>query len=206
MTTRRVRGTDRTASAVVGVALVAAGAAAWDWRTRTTGLLPDGPLDLSGVEAALDSTWWPWAFAGVGVMLGVLGLWWLLAHVPRIGAARSRLADSGATGRLEVDLSALGSTLADRWESLAPVTGVRSRTMPEAPDVLVLTGHVDIEADPADLVEATRRLESEVTDAFPDGEVRVRFLVEGPARQPRTRRSTDITVDESSSRGAVNSA
>lgn len=202
MTTRRTRGTDRTASVVVGAALLTLGAAAWDWRLGVTGLVPDAPLDMSGVESVVESSWWPWVFAGAGVVLGLLGVVWLLAHVPSLTKGSSRLSTSGATGRLEVDLASLGSTLADRWASLAPVTGVRARTMPEAPDVVVLTGHVELEADASDLVEGSAQLEREVAEAFPEGEVRLRLLLDGPARQPRTRRSTDIAVDESAARTA----
>lgn len=196
MTTRRTRGADRTASVVVGAGLLALGAAAWDWRLGLTGLVPDTALDASSLESVTGSAWWPWAFAGAGILLGVLGIVWLLAHVPRLTSSTSRLSTSAATGRLEVDHGSLGSTLADRWSSLAPVTGARARTMPEASDVIVLTGHVEVEADPADLVAGTAQVEREVAGAFPEGEVRVRFLLEGTVRQPRTRRSTTIAVDE----------
>ena len=59
-----------------------------------------------------------------------------------------------------------------------------------------LSSHVDVEAEPEVLVEASRQVEREVAAAFPDGTVRVRFLLDGPARQPRTRRTTAIAVQE----------
>uniref|UniRef100_UPI001CA3ABB7 hypothetical protein n=1 Tax=Cellulomonas telluris TaxID=2306636 RepID=UPI001CA3ABB7 len=94
------------------------------------------------------------------------------------------------------DRSSLASTLADRWGSLAPVTGPRGRVLPDAPEVVELSGHVEVEAEAAALVQAATDVEREVAAAFPDGAVRVRFLLHGPARQPRTRRTTEITVQE----------
>ncbi len=194
MTTRRTRSIDRLATIVVGLALVAAALLAWDWRLDLTGWFQQ-TLRTDGADTVLDSSWWPWAWAVVGVALGVVGLLWLLAHLPRPTRGTSRIDGSDATGRLEVDVASLARTLADRWAELAPVTGVRGRTAPDAHDLVELIGHVDVEAEADALLEGTERLETEVEQAFPDGSVRVRFLLQGPGRQPRTRRTTDIAVD-----------
>ena len=74
------------------------------------------------------------------------------------------------------------------------MTGTRGRTTPDAPDVLLLSGHVELEADTADILDAADRIEREVVEAFPDLDVRVRFLLDGPSRRPRTRKSTEIAV------------
>jgi hypothetical protein len=195
MTTRRTRGTDRLVTVLLGAALLAAGLLVWDWKLDVTGLLA-GPLDLSGTDDVVTSAWWPWAAAAVGVLLGVLGLVWLLAHRPRLTRGTSRLAESDPTGRLEVDRSSLASTLAERWGSLAPVTSPRGRVLPDAPEVVELSAHVEVEADAESLVRAAADVEREVAAAFPGGAVRVRFLLHGPARQPRTRRTTEIAVQE----------
>lgn len=195
-TSRRTRGVDRLGAVLLGLALVLAAVAAWEWRLDLTGRL-GGALDLSALQDATGTTWWPWAAAVAGVLLGLVGLRWLVAHLPRLTSVSARLAESDASGRLEVDLGSLARTLAGRWEALAPVSGVRGRTSADLPDVVVLTGHVDLEADATTLVDAAAQVEREVAEAFPGGEVRVRFLLEGPARQRRTRRSTDIAVEES---------
>ncbi|MCF6377112.1 hypothetical protein L2K70_05825 [Nocardioides KLBMP 9356] len=195
MTTRRTRGTDRATTIVLGLVLLGLAALVWEWRLDLTGLL-DADREVAGVGSVVDSTWWPWVAAAVGLVLGLLGLLWLLAHLPRPTRGSTRLSGSDATGRLEADHASLAKALADRWASLAPVTGTHGRMTPDAPDVIILTGHVELEADAADILEGTAQVEREVAEAFPDLDVRVRFLLDGPARQPRTRRSTEITVAE----------
>lgn len=194
MTTRRTRGTDRLVTVVLGAALLAVGLLAWEWRLDLTGRLAPS-LDLSGIDSVVDSAWWPWAWAAAGIALGLLGLVWLLAHRPRLTRGTTRLAESDPSGRLEVDRSSLASTLAERWGSLAPVTGARGRVLPDAPEVVELTAHVEVEAEADALVHAAGQVEREVAEAFPDHAVRVRFVLQGPARQPRTRRTTDIAVE-----------
>lgn len=193
MTTRRTRGTDRAATVLLGLVLIALAALVWEWRLDLTGLL-DPRAEVAGVGSVVDSTWWPWVAAAVGLVLGILGLLWLLAHLPRPTRGSTRLSGSDATGRLEADHASLAKALAERWAALAPVTGTRGRTTPDAPDVLLLSGHVELEADTADILDAADRIEREVVEAFPDLDVRVRFLLDGPSRQPRTRKSTEIAV------------
>lgn len=194
MTTRRTRGTDRLVTVVLGAVLLAVGLLAWEWRLDLTGRLAPS-LDLSGIDPVVDSAWWPWAWAVAGIALGLLGLVWLLAHRPRLTRGTTRLAESDPSGRLEVDRSSLASTLAERWGSLAPVTGARGRVLPDAPEVVELTAHVEVEAEADALVQAAAQVEREVAEAFPDHAVRVRFVLSGPARQPRTRRTTEIAVE-----------
>lgn len=194
MTTRRTRGTDRLVTVVLGIVLLAVGVLAWEWRLDLTGRLAPS-LDLAGVDAIVDTAWWPWAWAAAGLALGLLGLVWLLAHRPHLTRGTTRLADSDPTGRLEVDRSSLASTLAERWGSVAPVTGAHGRVLPDAPEVVELTAHVEVEAEAEALVRAAAQVEREVAEAFPDHAVRVRFVLSGPARQPRTRRTTDIAVE-----------
>ena len=193
MTTRRTRGTDRAATVLLGLVLIALAALLWEWRLDLTGLL-DTEGEVAGVGSVVTSDWWPWVAAAVGLVLGVLGLLWLLAHLPRPTRGTTRLSASDATGRLEADHASLAKALAERWASLAPVTGTRGRTSPDAPDVVLLTGHVELEADAVDILDAAAQVEREVVEAFPDLDVRVRFLLEGPSRQPRTRRTTEIAV------------
>src|SRR6478735_5605241 len=144
---------------------------------------------LGAVLLAAGLAAWDWRLGLTG------GLASILAHRPRLTRGTSRLAESDPTGRLEVDRSSLASTLAERWGDLAPVTGARGRALPDAPEVVELSAHVEVEADAEALVQAASQLEREVAEAFPDDAVRVRLLLDGPARQRRTRRTTDIAVE-----------
>ena len=123
---RSVLGLDRFLAVVVGLCLVVVGAAVASWYT---GWLADvwtaTPKELSTAGAAdvVEMSWWRWAAIGAGVLAVVLGLWWLIAHLPRRGVGMLVLPGSGKTGRLLVDpagpASAAADTLADSRASAA---------------------------------------------------------------------------------------
>ena len=59
MTTRRTRSLDRLATVVVGLALLAVGLLAWEWRLDLTGWFQQ-TLRTDGADGVLDSSWFPW--------------------------------------------------------------------------------------------------------------------------------------------------
>ncbi len=195
MTTRRTRGTDRAATILLGLVLIALAAARLGVAAR-----PDRTARPAGPRSP-----------GVGLrrreQLVALGRrrgrrccsassdcsgCWPTCHARPAAAPGSPASD--ATGRLEADHASLAKALAERWAPSPRSPATRGRTSPDAPDVVVLSGHVELEADVADILDAADQVEREVAEAFPDLDVRVRFLLEGPSRQPRTRRSTEIAV------------
>jgi hypothetical protein len=182
---RRTAVLDRVVLALVGLVLLAAGLLALDWRTGTVLDLPDR-LDAGAVLDTVDSSWWPWASAGVGVVLGLLGLAWLLAHLPRRGPGRTRLAASDQSGTLEVDLRSVAGAVADRLEELGPVTGARGTTdRVRGTTVLEVRGRVEPDADTDALDQAVRTCAAEVEQAFA-GAVPLRVLLDAPRRtRPR---------------------
>lgn len=102
---------DRIAVLVIGLLLLAAGAAAvlW-WQGRLAG---GRPVQLVA-PLRVDASWWPWACGGVGAVLVVVGLWWLSGHrrAPRVRDVR--LADDTNTdGTLSADAAAVASAAAD---------------------------------------------------------------------------------------------
>jgi hypothetical protein len=113
---------DRLAAAVIAVVLIAAGAAALGWRYD---LIPDATdrLEINGLAGLPQEAWWPWATGAGGVLLVVLGLIWLVRHLPRRGTGRLRLPGSDETGRLTADANAAASTAG---HVLAQTPGVRS--------------------------------------------------------------------------------
>ena len=121
------RATDRAVVTVVALVLVGLGLLAVDWRTGT--VLALGPrLDLGGLRTAVDSAWWPWVAAVVGVLLVVIALRWVLALLPGRGPGRVRLGASDQRGTLELDLRSIGAAVSTRLEELGPLTGVRHTT------------------------------------------------------------------------------
>jgi hypothetical protein len=125
---RRVLAWDRIAVFVVAVVLLALGAAVALWGagqlTRLWAGAPDR-LSTSGVTATYGQSWWRAVSIAAGAVLTLLGLWWLLAHVPRTHVGALRLPGSGSHGRLSVDGDSAVAVAAD---VLADVRGVRSAT------------------------------------------------------------------------------
>lgn len=123
---RATASVDRTSTAVVGLALIALGGGAIAWEQ---GRFPGRErLDAAFVDTAVDAGWWPWALAAAAIILVLLGLWWLLAHLPRrsVGTvAFASSADADVDGRLSVDL---GTAARSAAKSLAAHEGVVSAT------------------------------------------------------------------------------
>ncbi|CCQ14018.1 putative uncharacterized protein [Rhodococcus sp. AW25M09] len=123
---RATASVDRTSTAVVGLALIALGGGAIAWER---GKFPGRErIDAAFVDTALDAGWWPWALAAAAIVLVLLGLRWLLAHLPRrsIGiVAFASTADATVDGRLSVDLTTAARSAA---KSLAAHDGVVSAT------------------------------------------------------------------------------
>jgi hypothetical protein len=190
--------TDRLVLALLGLVLVAAGVLAVAWRTGwAERWWPSGPagdgwsdrlptLDATGL---VEAPWWPWACLGAALLLVLLGLRWLVAHLPGRVDKRFTLAGSDAGGRLRVDLGAVADAAAD---DLAADGAVRSSSGRVAHDgrrrCVDLVAGVDPHADLRSVrraVDATvGRLGGALGDAVP---VRVRVEVARGGRE-RARR------------------
>jgi len=148
---RGVRATNRVVAFVVGLALLVVGVAAVLWWAGVLGdVWAQTPtaLDPGRVSEVTDATWFGWAATVSGVVLGLLALWWLLAHLgtPRVGTLT--LAGSDASGRLTIDVGALAGHVADEARRLPGVVGARSTVdLDRGRYVLVSTLQVDPEAD-----------------------------------------------------------
>jgi hypothetical protein len=102
---RGVIALDRTVGLLIALALIAGGALAICWWYD---VLPAAPNQLK-LHAPADYTatsWWPWATGAAGVVLILLGLWWLVRHVPRRVSGRFSLPGSNQYGRLHADAHA----------------------------------------------------------------------------------------------------
>lgn len=112
---------DRLAALVIGVVLIAAGAAALGWRYD---LIPDAPsrLQINGLTELPQTPWWPWATGAGGLLLIVLGLTWLVRHIPRRGTGQLQLIGSDTTGYLTADANAAATAAV---HALALTPGIR---------------------------------------------------------------------------------
>jgi hypothetical protein len=118
---RGVLGLDRLVGLLLSVVLIAGGALTVLWGTRQVGVLT-APLDVTPVRQALDESWWPWAVGGTGLLLVVLGVLWLLAHVPGRGVEPVLLPGTGRSGRLSAEVRPVADAAA---AALAPTLGVQ---------------------------------------------------------------------------------
>jgi hypothetical protein len=118
---RGVIALDRIVGLLIAIVLIAVGAAALGWRYD---VIPDAPdqVRLGGLTDLPGEPWWPWATGALGLLLLVLGLSWLVRHVPRRGIGRLRLPGSDDSGQLTTDANAAVSAAA---QALAQTAGVR---------------------------------------------------------------------------------
>ena len=149
--TRGVAAVNRVVALLVGLVLLAAGVAAvlwWsgllgDWWSRTP-----TALDPTQADQVVDRSWFGGVATVGGVLLGLLALWWLLAHLRTPRVRTVSLDGSDGSGRLTLDASALAGHVAQEARRLPWVVGARAQLDRErGHDVLVSTLQVDPEAD-----------------------------------------------------------
>lgn len=180
--TRRLLTVDRVVGLLVGLALIAVALLTLDWRYRVVGTY-GSILQTNGVQSTLGTSWWPWVFAAVALVLGLIALAWILAHLRRRGPGDVRMSASNENGRLEVDMRAVASAAAEYLGSIAPLVDVRGTTRTYGGcTVLELSGHVDPGADAHAITEGARTCTEHVTMAFPDERVECRVLLDAPRR------------------------
>lgn len=189
---RSVLGLDRIIAILTGLILVVAGAAVAGWyQGGLRRLLPAVPRQLStdGTGDVLALGWWPWASGAAGALAILLGLWWLLAHIPRTGAGMLVLPGSNRTGRLLVDPATIAGAAA---QVLADTPGIRSahgRVLRDRGELVVaITGTVDSRADLGEIVDAVDAVAATVKRVLgrDDARARIRLSVARHASsQPR---------------------
>mgnify|MGYP004521258487 CR=1 FL=1 len=162
---RRVLGLDRFLALLLGLVLVVLGAAVGAWGLgQLTRVWASAPQQLStaGATSVLEASWWAAAAAAGAVVLGLLGLWWLLAHVPRRSTGPLRLTGSDRSGALLVDGSSAARTAA---EVLAETPGVRSASGRVVSDRGQLLAELSVTAEPSvDLAELADAVEATTAD------------------------------------------
>ncbi len=123
---RSVLGLDRVVLVLLGLLVLAVGLVVAAWGA---GLLPrvwdrsPDEVTLATATDAFAASWWPGASLAAGVVLGLLALWWLVAHRTHRSVGDLRLQGSTPADPRRVDGSAAAATAAD---VIAETHGVRS--------------------------------------------------------------------------------
>ncbi|TDE09629.1 hypothetical protein [Jiangella asiatica] len=154
---RGAAATERLVVLLVGLVLLALGAAAVAWER---GWIPDA-VDRVDATALLDRTgesWWPWVEGLVGLLLVLVAVAWLLAHTRRSVMTRLPLSGSGRTGKLDVDSGALVSAASGVLDNAPGVRARGGRVLREPRELVVeLRAAIDPGADLDETAEAAER-------------------------------------------------
>ncbi|NDL60907.1 hypothetical protein [Phytoactinopolyspora mesophila] len=181
---------ERTAVFAVGVVLMAAGAAAVAWELDW---IPDAPdqLDVTVVAERTEAGWWPWAAGGAGVILVVVGLYWLFAHTRRRTIHRLELSGSDPGGRLTVDSSAVVESARATLEGAAGLQ-LRSGRIIDADHrerLVDLRVGIDPGADLGEAADAAERVAAELAaNLGPDSAIRYRVILAGQGKKSKVSR------------------
>ena len=146
--------TDRLATAVVGLGVLAVGVAGAAWQLGRLPIPADSALHVPDLDGILASSWWPDALGAAALVLIALGLRWLYAHRPGQGVRATALPTSSAAGALSVDVHTAATAAAAALASAAHVASATGSTRVDRGERIVeLT--VTLDADPEALAAVT---------------------------------------------------
>lgn len=186
---RSVLGLDRVMALLFGLILLAFGIAVAAWYNGTLRrLFPAFPKRLSTAKAGdlADTSWWPWAAGGAGALLVLLGLWWLIAHLPRRGVGLLVLPGSGKAGRLRVDPAGPATTAAEVLADTPGMRSVHSSVRRDRGQLIVgLNATMDPRADLAEVIAATDAVATDLNAVLGRDDARARILL-SVARRAKT--------------------
>ncbi len=186
---RIVLGLDRLLTILFGTTLFVTGigAAAW-YNGGLRRLWPQFPKQVSTQKTSdlLNTGWWPWASGAVGALLVLLGLWWLIAHLPRRGVSTLALPGSSRAGRLRIDPSGPATTAADVLADAPGIRTAHSKVLRDRGELVVaLTATIDPRAELSDVITAADTIAADLRTVLgrDDAHARIRLSV---ARRGRT--------------------
>lgn len=173
---------DRFAALLVSLVLLALGVGAIAWWLAVVSWLPDS-LDLSRLDDATGQSWWPWATGIVGVLLILLGLRWLLAHLPRRGVNDLSLPGSSTEGRLRVAAGAVARAAAATMNDVPGVRSSSGRVLHERGQVVIRLGlTLDAGADLSAVAAACDKAAADLAQVLGRDDVRMQTQLKVAAR------------------------
>ncbi|PRY13031.1 hypothetical protein [Kineococcus rhizosphaerae] len=185
---RRVLGLDRVVAVLLGLVLLAGGAAAVVW---AAGWLrqwwPGAPARLAVADVTKES-WFAAAAAVAAVVLAVLALWWLLAHVPRRSVGTLSLPGSGPGGQSRLTASGPVDAAAEEFALTPGVRSASGRTISDRGELLVeFRAVVEPTADLRTVAAASQEVSAQLRQVLGRDDVRGRVRL-SVARNDKTRR------------------
>ena len=183
---RAVIAVDRVAAIIVGLTLSVAGVAAVIWWRGESGL--SGALNSSGVVKQTTQPWWPWVTGLVGAALVLLGLRWLLAHIPNRGVAKVRLPGTGPQGRLSAEVKSVAQVAAQVLQTTEGVRSARGTIQRDRGQIVArLTATIEPHADLRAIAAAADAVSADLKTVLQreDMHCLVNLRVAPRGRQPR---------------------
>lgn len=187
---RLVIAVDRAIALVVGLLLVALGAATVVW---WNGSIAGWPLQLGAGPVIRASTqpWWPWAAGAVGVVLVLVGLRWAAGHVPRRRVSHVKLPGSSAQGRLTAQVGPVGGLAADVFGQTPGVRSARGSIRHDRGQVLAtIDATIEPGADLGQVAAAADRVSADLRRVLERDDMRAQVRLRVARREralPRVR-------------------
>ena len=119
---------DRLATLVAGIVVTAIGVAAVLWPIHVVRAAP-GRISAGPVVRATTSAWWPWELAGAGTLLVLVGLVWLISHVPMRKAPVLRVPGTTDPGFIAVNLDGVALAAAAALEQESNVQSAKGKAV-----------------------------------------------------------------------------
>jgi len=185
--TRLAMAFDRFIIAIFGVLLIVIGFGALMWNADLIAGMPEY-ITLGDSAAMLDASWWPWAVAAAGIACVLLGLRWLVAHIP--AGARRGVHTTAHTdlGTVELDLQNVAEAAAHNLADNASTYSSNGRAVL---DRGVRTIELEVTAQSADdvstVIENIDETARDIAVAVDDATVAVRTIVHMSKEGQRSR-------------------
>lgn len=145
---------DRAATLVAGIALTATGVGAVLWPLHAVRAAPEH-ISAGPLVRATTAGWWPWALAGAGILLALVGLCWLIAHVPIRKAPVLRVPGTTDPGVIVVNLDGVAAAAAAALAQERNVQSAKGKALLDrGASTVELTVTVSHPADLADVIAA----------------------------------------------------
>jgi hypothetical protein len=119
---RTTIGLDRVVLFIVAIGLIGVGAAGIAWWLDLVSWLP-ARMDLSWARDTVGQSWWPWVAGVAGLVAVLVGLRWLIGHLPDRAVDDLTLSGSDPGGRFRAAANPVARAAA---QMLAGAPGVRS--------------------------------------------------------------------------------